>query len=90
MKIIKETAYLDFADVEVKNRKTKIVAVINKHHQEIIGEIRWFGKWRQYCFYPYNETVWNIGCLEAIQEAIGDLTRERFAEKDRKEAVTNQ
>jgi hypothetical protein len=89
MKIIKETAYLDFADLEAKGRKTKHIAVINKHHQEIIGEIKWFGKWRQYCFYPYDETVWNIGCLEAIQETIKDLALERFAEKDRKEAVTN-
>jgi len=77
MEIIKETAYLDFADAEVKDRKTKIIAVINKHHQEIIGEIRWFGKWRQYCFYPYNETVWNKTCLDDVQEVIKKLMDER-------------
>jgi hypothetical protein len=73
MKLLKETKYLDFFDLETKNRKTKHVAVINKHHQEIIGEIKWFGKWRQYCFFPYIDTVWNRDCLKSIIEVINDL-----------------
>lgn len=78
MEIIKETQYLAFGVVEQpKEKKTKWIAIINVHHEEIIGEIRWFSRWRQYCFYPYHDTVWNTTCMEDIQTVIKELMNER-------------
>jgi hypothetical protein len=76
MKIIRETEYLRFIDKESK-QITKIIGVINIHHDEEIGEIKWFGKWRQYCFYPSDNTIWNKGCLEEVLEVIKELMDER-------------
>lgn len=30
-----------------------------------LGEVKWFGRWRAYCFWPQttNETIFNSGCL---------------------------
>ena len=82
MKIIKETKYLDFiipdeAEGVKQPKKTKIIAIINKHHKEIIGEIRWFSRWRQYCFYPYMNTIWNFNCLNDVNSVITELMTER-------------
>ena len=47
MEVFKETKYLAFV-IAPTEKKTLTVAIINRHHQEIIGEIKWFAKWRQY------------------------------------------
>jgi hypothetical protein len=76
MDILKETQYLCFVEFE-KKEKTKVIAVMNKHHEEIIGMIKWFSRWRQYCFFPSTETVWNINCLNDVNEVIKNLMDER-------------
>jgi hypothetical protein len=76
MNVIKETKYLRFIDKEIR-QKTKIIGVVNIHHDEEIGEIKWFSRWRQYCFYPSNNTIWNKTCMEDVHEVITDLMEER-------------
>jgi hypothetical protein len=76
MNILKETEYLRFVEFE-KKEKTKVIAVINKHHEEVLGMIKWFSRWRQYCFFPNTETVWNINCLNDVNEVIKNLMNER-------------
>ena len=39
--------------------------------------MRWYGAWRQYCFFPYPETVFSAGCLKDVQEFIEALMAER-------------
>jgi hypothetical protein len=31
-----------------------------------LGEIRWFGAFRQFVFCPHADTLWSKGCLEII------------------------
>lgn len=31
-----------------------------------LGEIKWFGQWRKYTFYPMNYTTWDDNCLNEI------------------------
>ena len=76
MRTIKETEYLRFIDKESR-QITKIIGIVNIHHDEEIGEIRWFGKWRQYCFYPSENTIWNTTCMEDVQTVIKELMNER-------------
>ena len=47
MRVIKETQYLVFEDMEVKKRKTKLLAIRNKNSDDIIGYIEWYPSWRQ-------------------------------------------
>jgi len=82
MRILKETEYLRFIDFPPRE-KTKVVAVMNKHHEEIIGMIKWFAKWRQYCFFPVNNTVWNINCLNDINSVITMLADERKKKQEK-------
>ena len=80
MNILKETQYLQFVEFE-KKTKTRVIAVKNIHHQEVIGIIKWFGRWRQYCFFPSTETVWNINCLNDVNSVIIMLADERKKKK---------
>ncbi len=46
------SAYLRFERRELEGRKTPIVTVISQSGGYALGEIRWYDRWRQFCFYP--------------------------------------
>ena len=78
--IIKETQYLIFKEQETK-LKTKIIFVMNINHDEIIAHIRWYNSWRQYCFFPKSDTVWNTKCLDDVNDLIKKLMKDRRINK---------
>lgn len=84
--IIKETKYLRFNKISSIHKKTYIIHIINISSNRIIGIIKWYTAWRQYCFYPYPDTIWNKDCLESVNEVIISLMEER---KPNKNATTN-
>ena len=73
METLKETPYLLFRGYYVPNQKTQTVSVINIHHNEEIGVIKWYSAWRQYCFFPGFNTIWNKECLNSVNEMIKSL-----------------
>lgn len=82
-----ESKYLIFEDQENEG-KTKVYRVLSKtrfdpdqsgvleRHLEL-GSIKWFGRWRQYAFFPNPETVWNNTCMSEITAFITGLMQER-------------
>jgi len=64
--------YLEFY-LAVQGQKTQAWHVYSKNHNSFLGYIKWFGRWRQYAFFPAAETVWNPECLKDICEFIRDL-----------------
>lgn len=74
--------YLEFIVIEQKP-KTKVIEVKSKLRGVLLGTIRWFGRWRQYAFFPEVATVFNIECLADIQFYIKKLKEERdYARKE--------
>jgi hypothetical protein len=73
----KETEYLKFLFHQPPDRKTVIVSVFNKRSNSKLGSIRWYGAWRQYCFHPESQTIFNRGCLIDINQVIDDLMDKR-------------
>jgi hypothetical protein len=60
------------------NRKTDIYKVVTKYDTpEILGSIEWFGRWRKYAFFPYQNTVFEPVCLNDIINFINKLMDER-------------
>jgi hypothetical protein len=41
----------------------------------VIGVIKWFGRWRKYCFFPEPETAFEEVCLGEISEFIQMMTQ---------------
>lgn len=56
--------------------KTSIFDVCDKRYGGSLGTIRWFGRWRQYAFFPEDDTIYSAGCLDDIADFIR-LARER-------------
>jgi hypothetical protein len=54
-------------------RKTNVYDVLTKDNIKL-GEIRWFGRWRKYCFYPWNETLYEETCMREISQFIEEET----------------
>jgi hypothetical protein len=57
--------YLEFHLLEQKP-KTKVIGVYSKKNDDVLREIKWYGRWRQYAFFPEPETIFNSECLNDI------------------------
>lgn len=68
----KEYKYIYFAKVEDKP-KTSVWSCHNQRSNDCLGEVRWYGPWRQYCFFPAPGCVFNVTCLANINHFIGQL-----------------
>jgi len=64
--------YLEFY-LAVQGKKTQKWHVYSKNQNSFLGYIKWFGRWRQYAFFPAVETVWNPECLRDICDFIRNL-----------------
>lgn len=86
--IWKEDKWLYFELTENKP-KTKVFQVMSKCSEIRLGIIKWFPKWRHYCFFPTmeEETVYSDRCLLSISEFITELNKEHKEVKADKDAV---
>lgn len=50
-----------------RGRKTHVYVIKSRDGIEL-GRIKWYGAWRQHCFWPHGATTWNTGCLDNIQD----------------------
>jgi hypothetical protein len=68
--------YIRFLDAGYSaSGKTHVWHVATKEDREdLIGEIRWFGSWRCYAFYPYDKTVYEKTCLRDIADFCEKMT----------------
>jgi hypothetical protein len=62
-----EGEYVVFQMMEMP-RKTQIWSLFSQRHGNLLGVIKWYGPWRQYCFYPEKESVWSLKCLHDVKE----------------------
>ena len=59
--------YLAFQElIRVEGHKTSVYSCRNKRSGEELGQIRWYGAWRQYCYFPTVQAVYSGGCLRDI------------------------
>jgi len=73
---MKESKYLEFFKAGWTG-KTEVYDVLSKHQGSVLGHIKWYSQWRQYCFFPSSMTVFNPDCLKTICEFIVELMAER-------------
>lgn len=68
--------YIDFRLLEEKPR-TQVWGIYSKSQDIRLGVVRWWGSWRQYCFFPEDGILYSSGCLSDIIAFIGKLMDER-------------
>jgi hypothetical protein len=58
--------------------KTKRWAVVAKEGGHKLGDIRWYGPWRQYTFQPVAHTVFERQCLRDLADFCDNETLAHF------------
>ena len=78
MELKTEYKYIRFEDYSRKDQRTKRFMCMNNNHGTWLGEVKWYPGWRQYCFVPASDTIFNKGCMEDICHFIQQLMNERI------------
>lgn len=83
MKMLVEYEYIYFLKdvVRGEGKKTSVWDCHNKRSDYVLGVVKWYGPWRQYCFFPQAETIFNVGCMQDVCEFIDKLMNERMQVK---------
>jgi hypothetical protein len=57
--------------------KTAVYGVFSKHDATKLGVIKWFGPWRQYCFFSMDVAVFSSGCFQDLVKFLDSLNQAR-------------
>jgi len=71
-----ESKYIEFNKIG-STGKTDIWDILSKSSGFILGKIKWYGAWRQYCFFPSPNCVFNNSCMDDIKKMISELMAQR-------------
>lgn len=71
---IVEPQYIRFSDEQVPQQKTKKVVIYSVRDGAVLGIIKWYGPWRQFCFQPAPGTTFNPDCLRQIMQRCQEET----------------
>lgn len=75
-------------DRRTKSRVTEVWTVVAKDGNFVLGEVKWFGRWRGYAFFPNMDTAYESQCMGDIAEFIKGLNaRHREQRKSNKQEV---
>jgi hypothetical protein len=66
--------YLVFEKQESTGKTDKFLCR-NKKSTTILGEVKWHGSWRQYCYFPLIQAVYSAGCLTDIADFLNQLNK---------------
>jgi hypothetical protein len=72
-----ENEYLIFKEESSKSGVTKVIGIYAKLSNILLGQIKWYGPWRRYAFFPDAGMVFDNNCLNAVIDEIKRLMEER-------------
>lgn len=64
-------------DGKLNRKKTTSYWIRNKDNGCMLGEIKWYGPFRKYSFFPESEIVFEKTCLEDIARFLSDVEIDR-------------
>lgn len=62
------------------NRKTDWWCVL-ANNEDMLGTVKWFGRWRQYCFDPSSQTTFNRTCLQDLAAFLEQVNERHRVER---------
>lgn len=79
----RETKWLNIrlAPKDRPDAKTEKYRVCTKDGT-FLGEVKWFGQWRKYSFFPTECTAYESTCMRDIAQFMDDMMAERRAKKN--------
>lgn len=61
-------SYVRFEEAATSRRT--LIFNVRGVHDDLLGCVAWFGRWRQYTFQPSTDTVYSAGCLREIMDFV--------------------
>jgi len=58
-----------------EGKNTDVYEIKNNTNSILLGTIKWYFQWRQYCFFPEGKTIWNTKCLNDIIDFLERLRK---------------
>jgi len=55
--------------------KNAVWSCRNNRSSDQLGVVKWYSAWMQYCYFPTVQAVYSVGCLEDINDFIGQLKK---------------
>lgn len=65
-----------------ENKKTDTYCITTIGTNYVIGEIKWWGAWRKYCFFPGEDTVYDNKCMLQIMNFMNEINLARYKDKE--------
>lgn len=82
-----KTSYKWIKFVKIATTSVKTSMWECRHHDNtLLGEVKWYSFWRQYCFFPDYDMVFSKGCMDDICNFMVELRKEEL--ETRKKKVT--
>jgi len=69
--------YLLFEKAAQQPLKTSVWECKNAYSGTVLGIVKWYSGWRQYCYCPTVHTVYGPGYLKDITDFMGQLKEEK-------------
>lgn len=70
--------------LQAQTSKTKVWRCRNNKNQNLLGTVKWFSRWRQYCFFPETNTIFSIGCMKDIMYFIEQVKEDYNVNKEKR------
>ena len=69
-----EYEYIEFSPLVATGKTSKwLCRNRNDGDSGALGEVKWYGAWRQYCYFPTVQAVYSSGCLNDIMDFLKQL-----------------
>lgn len=68
--------YIHFEKVAETPKTSSWICRSNRSNDDL-GMVKWYGPWRQYCYFSAGGSVYNVGCLSDISNFIEQVMIER-------------
>jgi hypothetical protein len=69
--------YIIFEEVTTKKKTGTWIVRSNVNINIKLGIIEWYASWRKYTFKPFNDTIFDAGCLMEVMYFINKRMEER-------------
>ena len=76
-KFVYNGEYFSILEVPQENKKTNIYYIYPDSDTDILyGRIKWYNRWRKYCFYTEDNIIWDSKCLTELINFLDKLNKD--------------
>lgn len=77
MKIVYECEYFIIVEHNKQNMKTNIYDIYSNYDCDLfLGSIKWYSRWRKYCFYAHSDIIWDNKCLTNVVDFLNTINKQ--------------